>query len=61
MRSQYGAVGGYGGYGYSTPSYGYPQTGMASYGSPYAAYQTYGGTPAYGDTLKMFWTYEEVQ
>merc|ERR1719387_2529119 len=39
MPSQYGAVGGYGGYGYSTPTYT---------GTPYGAYQTYGGTPMYG-------------
>merc|ERR1719395_166708 len=53
MPSQYGAVGGYGGYGYSTPSYGYstPSYGSSTpmyTGTPYGAYQTYGGTPMYG-------------
>merc|ERR1719191_1727391 len=35
MPSQYGAVGGYGGYGYSTPSYG-------------GSTPTYGAYPSYG-------------
>ena len=57
MRSQYGAVGGYGGYGYSTPAYGGYTTPSYGYSTPtYGAYPSYG--TQYGGTLKKFSTNE---